>query len=154
VTNPDNLADTSGAFAYARDRRIVKTDEFSSVFRLRPIQRTAHFVLYARANQLAQARLGVVVAKRYAPRAVTRNAIKRASRELFRLSVLPAVDCIIRLSKPVNAKSGPAITANLKAVLRAELKQLLGNAAPAMTAAATSMVTPAVKPMTTPTAAI
>ncbi len=132
VTNPDNLAESSRA--YTRDRRIVKTDEFSSVFRLRPVQRTAHFVLYARANQLAQARLGVVVAKRYAPRAVTRNAIKRATRELFRHSVLPAVDCIIRLSKPVNAKSGPAVTANLKAVLRTELTQLLQNAGPGIKA--------------------
>ena len=134
MTTPDNLAVTSRA--YARDQRIVKTDEFSSVFRLRPVQRTAHFVLYARANQLAQARLGVVVAKRYAPRAVTRNAIKRATRELFRHSILPAVDCIVRLSKPVNAKSGPAVTAGLKALLRAELQQLLRNAAPAISAAA------------------
>lgn len=133
MTNPDNLAESSRA--YTRDRRIVKTDEFSSVFRLRPVQRTAHFVLYARANQLAQARLGVVVAKRYAPRAVTRNAIKRATRELFRHSALPAVDCIIRLSKPVNTKSGPAVTANLKAVLRTELMQLLQNAGPGIKAA-------------------
>jgi ribonuclease P protein component len=121
---------------YARDRRIVKTDEFSSVFRLRPIQRTAHFVLYARANQLDKARLGVVVAKRLAPRAVTRNAVKRAARELFRQSALPAVDCIVRLSKPVNAKSGPAVTAGLKTALRAELTQLLSGAAPAMALAA------------------
>jgi ribonuclease P protein component len=48
---------------FARDRRIVKTDEFSSVFRLRPVQRTAHFVLYIRENQLPNARLGVVAAK-------------------------------------------------------------------------------------------
>lgn len=118
--------------AYARDQRIVKTDEFSSVFRLRPIQRTAHFVLYARANQLAKARLGVVVAKRFAPRAVTRNAVKRTARELFRHSMLPAVDCIVRLSKPVNAKSGPAVTTALKTALRAELTQLLKSAVPAM----------------------
>jgi ribonuclease P protein component len=125
---------------YARDRRIVKTDEFSSVFRLRPIQRTAHFVLYARANQLDKARLGVVVAKRLAPRAVTRNAVKRAARELFRQSALPAVDCIVRLSKPVNAKSGPAVTAGLKTALRAELTQLLSGAAPAMALAAMTAV--------------
>lgn len=124
--------------AYARDQRIVKTDEFSSVFRLRPIQRTAHFVLYARANHLAKARLGVVVAKRLAPRAVTRNAVKRAARELFRQSVLPAVDCIVRLSKPVNAKRGPAVTRPLKTALRLELTQLMTSAAPAMTQAAAS----------------
>jgi ribonuclease P protein component len=110
---------------YARDRRIVKTDEFSSVFRLRPVQRTAHFVLYVRENQLPHARLGVVAAKRFAPRAVTRNTIKRVTRELFRQSVLPSIDCIVRLSKPVNTKAGPATTAALKTVLRLELTRLL-----------------------------
>jgi len=109
---------------YARDRRIVKTDEFSSVFRLRPVQRTAHFVLYIRTNQLAHARLGVVAAKRFAPRAVTRNTIKRVTRELFRQATLPAIDCIVRLSKPVNSKAGPATTTALKQELRAELLHL------------------------------
>jgi ribonuclease P protein component len=112
---------TSG---YARDRRIVKTDEFSSVFRLRPVQRTAHFVLYTRTNDLQHARLGVVAAKRLAPRAVTRNTIKRVARELFRQAGLPAIDCIVRLAKPVNARSGPATSPVLKAHLRAELMQL------------------------------
>jgi ribonuclease P protein component len=110
---------------FSRDRRIVKTDEFSSVFRLRPAYRTAHFVLYTRSNQLSHARLGIVVAKRFAPRSVTRNTIKRIARELFRQAALPALDCIVRLSRPVNPKSGPATTARLKAELRAELEQLL-----------------------------
>jgi ribonuclease P protein component len=145
VTNVTNLTHLSKA--YARDRRIVKTDEFSSVFRLRPIQRTAHFVLYARANQLAKARLGVVVAKRFAPRAVTRNAVKRATRELFRQSVLPAVDCIVRLTKPVNVKSGPAVTTNLKTALRAELTQLLLGAAPAMALVTAATAATAVSPV-------
>jgi ribonuclease P protein component len=112
---------------YAREQRIVKTDEFSSVFRLRPVQRTAHFVLYTRTNDLQHARLGVVVAKRLAPRAVTRNTIKRVTRELFRQAALPAIDCIVRLSKPVNVRSGPATTAGLKTQLRAELLQLFAS---------------------------
>ena len=110
---------------YARDRRIVKTDEFSSVFRLRPAYRTPHFVLYTRSNGLATSRLGVVVAKRLAPRAVTRNMIKRVTRELFRQSALPAVDCIVRLSKPINSRTGPAASSQLKQQLRQELQQLL-----------------------------
>jgi ribonuclease P protein component len=114
----------AGGFDYARDRRIVKTDEFSSVFRLRPVQRTAHFVLYIRTNDLAHARLGVVAAKRFAPRAVTRNTIKRISRELFRQASLQAVDCIVRLSKPVNTKANPATTAALKRELKVELSRL------------------------------
>lgn len=109
---------------YTRDQRIVKTDEFSSVFRLRPVYRTAHFVLYARQNQLPRARLGVVVAKRLAARAVTRNTVKRVARELFRQSELPAVDCIVRLSRPVNTRSDSATHVVLKRALREEMTQL------------------------------
>ena len=118
------------AHDFARVRRIVKTDEFSSVFRLRPAQKSAHFVLYTRANALPHARLGVVVAKRFAPRAVTRNTIKRVTRELFRVAELPAIDCVVRLARAVNSKQGPATTAGLKAELRAELARLFASQRP------------------------
>jgi ribonuclease P protein component len=121
---------SEGSHDFARVRRIVKTDEFSSVFRLRPAHKTAHFVLYTRSNELPHARLGVVVAKRFAPRAVTRNTIKRVTRELFRMAQLPAIDCIVRLSRPVNKKDGPATTAALKAELRAEILRLFGSQQP------------------------
>ena len=120
---------SEGSHDFARVRRIVKTDEFSSVFRLRPAQKTAHFVLYTRLNELPHARLGVVVAKRFAPRAVTRNTIKRVTRELFRVTTLPAIDCIVRLARPVNTKQGPATTAALKAELRMELIKLFSSQA-------------------------
>ncbi len=110
---------------YARFRRIVKTDEFSSVFRLRPVFRTAHFVLYARANTLGHARLGVVVAKRLAPRAVTRNMIKRLAREMFRKTELINSDCIIRLSAPVVQRDRSAASRQHKVALAAELAQLM-----------------------------
>ena len=119
-----------GSHDFARVRRIVKTDEFSSVFRLRPTQKTAHFVLYTRPNALPHARLGVVAAKRFAPRAVTRNTIKRITRELFRTSELQAVDCIVRLARPVNAKDGPATSAALRQALRTELARLFASLRP------------------------
>jgi ribonuclease P protein component len=127
-----------GSHDFARIRRIVKTDEFSSVFRLRPSHKTAHFVLYTRPNGLPHARLGVVAAKRFAPRAVTRNTIKRMTRELFRVTGLPAVDCIVRLARPVNGKDGPATTGALKAQLRSELARLFASqkARPSIPAAA------------------
>jgi ribonuclease P protein component len=126
VTSCTNTVGNSGegSHDFARVRRIVKTDEFSSVFRLRPTQKTAHFVLYTRPNDLPHARLGVVVAKRFAPRAATRNTIKRVTRELFRTSELAPLDCVVRLSKAVNSKAGPATTAQLKAELRVELTRL------------------------------
>jgi ribonuclease P protein component len=115
---------SGGSHDFSRVRRIVKTDEFSSVFRLRPSQKSAHFVLYTRPTDLPHARLGVVAAKRFAPRAVTRNTIKRITRELFRTTALPSLDCIVRLSRPVNGKDGPATTGALKALLRTELARL------------------------------
>ncbi len=82
-------------------------------------------MLYARRNELSHARLGVVAAKRFAPRAVTRNTIKRITRELFRQAALPPIDCIVRLSRPVNSRKEPASNARLKAELRVELQSLL-----------------------------
>ncbi len=113
---------------YGRHRRIVKTDEFSSVFRLRPAFRTEHFALYQRPNTLGHPRLGIVVAKRLAQRAVTRNMIKRIAREVFRLAVLPEIDCIIRLTAPVVTRSQSALSASGKLALAAELKHLLEKA--------------------------
>lgn len=115
---------------FERKRRIVKTDEFSSVFRFRPVVKTEHFVMYARANFLPHARLGVVVGKRFAARSVTRNAVKRAVREGFRQSTLLAamgLDCVVRLSKPLASKTDPACTDNMQAVLFNEVKRLFAN---------------------------
>ena len=110
---------------YGRHRRIVKTDEFSSVFRLRPAFRTEHFALYQRPNTLDHPRLGIVVAKRLARRAVTRNMIKRIAREAFRLTALPNVDCIIRLTSQIVARGETARSSAGKRALASELKQLL-----------------------------
>jgi ribonuclease P protein component len=119
-----------GSHDFARARRILKTDEFSSVFRLRPAQKSAHFVLYTRPSPLPHARLGIVAAKRFAPRAVTRNTIKRVCRELFRTNEIQSVDCIVRLARPVNTKDGPATNSALKRLLHAELSRLLASQRP------------------------
>lgn len=84
-------------------------------------------MLYTRQNQLPHARLGVVVAKKFAPRAVTRNTIKRVTREAFRVAGLPPIDCVVRLARPVNKKDGPATTASLKTALRLELVRLFAS---------------------------
>jgi ribonuclease P protein component len=109
---------------YGRHQRIVKTDDFSSVFRLRPMQRTENFVLYLRPNVLGHARLGVVVAKRLAPRAVTRNAIKRMVREVFRKSPPGSFDCIVRLAQSPLRRESTSAPRSLRVVLGAELRRL------------------------------
>ena len=94
---------------------------------MRPRARTKHFVLYARPNQLENARLGIVVAKRFAHRAVTRNTIKRLCRETFRCIQIPSMDGIIRLTSPVNKRKDPATNTQVKRILRAELDQLIAS---------------------------
>jgi len=109
---------------YGRHQRIIKTDDFSSVFRLRPVHQTEHFVLYLRPSSIGQARLGVVVAKRLAPRAVTRNLIKRLTREVFRKAGLDGVDCIVRLNRAPVSRQSSAASGALRMVLGAELQDL------------------------------
>lgn len=88
--------------------------------------RTENFVLYARPNLLGHARLGIVVAKRFAPRAVTRNLVKRLARDIFRKSGLAAADCIVRLSRPLAPKRKSAASSQtLRQSLGAELTRLL-----------------------------
>ena len=49
-----------------------------------------------------------MVPKRNAKRAVHRNLVKRLAREAFRhvCTQLPAYDLVLRLGKPLNAKTG------------------------------------------------
>ena len=94
---------------------------------MRPCARTEHFVLFARLNQLTHARLGIVVAKRFAPRAVTRNTVKRVCREVFRCMQMPAFDCIIHMTSAVNARKGPATSSRLKRILREEVYRLIAS---------------------------
>jgi ribonuclease P protein component len=110
--------------------RLLKTDEFSSVFRLRPWARSAHFVLYGRASA-QPARLGVVVGKKQAPRAVTRNLVKRLVRETFRLRAaeLDGWDVLIRLSGRIDrAQFSSAASKALTRALRAEIDVLVERA--------------------------
>ncbi|WP_373378918.1 ribonuclease P protein component [Cupriavidus nantongensis] len=117
-------------FAFPKAARLTKTDEFSSVFALRPRRRSTHFVLYVRPNDRPEGRLGVVVGKKFAPRAAERNLVKRMARELFRQrrEQLVGRDVLLRLQ----AKFPRAEFATRAAVRRAcaaEIASLLDVAA-------------------------
>ncbi|HEX8988158.1 MAG TPA: ribonuclease P protein component [Rhodocyclaceae bacterium] len=85
--------------------RLRQAGEFDAVFAHRRVLRGAVFDLHYRPNGSASARIGFVVAKKLARRAVWRNALKRVGRDSFRLarSGLPAMDLLLRLAKPVAA---------------------------------------------------
>jgi len=117
--------------AFPKAARLLKTDEFSSVFRLRPWRRTAHFVVYARPTG-NEARLGLVIGKKYAPRAVTRNMVRRLAREAFRVrrGDFGGWDVLLRLHTRFDKKAMPAGSSSpLKALCRGEIDQLLDKAA-------------------------
>ena len=117
--------------AFPKAARLLKTDEFSSVFRLRPWRRTAHFVVYARPTG-NDARLGLVIGKKYAPRAVTRNLVRRLAREAFRLrrAEFGGWDVLLRLHTRFDKKAMPgASSPPLKALCRSEIEELLNKAA-------------------------
>lgn len=107
---------------FGPDRRLREAREFAVVFDHRRVLRGERFNLHYRPNGSDSARLGLVVAKKLAKRAVWRNAIKRVGREAFRLTrtTLPPLDLILRLAKPVSG-----VDAAAKRQWRAEVDELL-----------------------------
>ncbi|WP_183081451.1 ribonuclease P protein component [Paraburkholderia fungorum] len=117
--------------AFPKAARLLKTDEFSSVFRLRPWRRTAHFVVYGRPTG-NDARLGLVIGKKYAPRAATRNLVRRLAREAFRLrrAEFGGWDVLLRLHTRFDKKALPSASSPpLRALCRSEIEVLLDKAA-------------------------
>ena len=87
---------------FPRQSRLLKTDEYSSVFNFRCGQNGAFLRVHAKPNFLMRARLGIVVGKRELRTAVARNLAKRTVREVFRTNQheLLALDIIVRIMKP------------------------------------------------------
>lgn len=123
--------------------RLHRPSEYSQVLKGRRIARGALFVLMAskplddpamgsgqpQKGAPAAPRLGMIIARRFAPRAVTRNTIKRILREAFRhrQNDLPAYDYVFRLHSP----PGNISLRQLKKQARAEADALLDRAASA-----------------------
>ncbi|WP_238285711.1 ribonuclease P protein component [Caballeronia novacaledonica] len=115
---------------FPKAARLLKTDEFSSVFRLRPWRRSPHFVLYGKPSG-QEARLGLVIGKKQAPRAVTRNLIKRLARDIFRLrrAQLHGFDILVRLHAKIDRKAMPSASSPpLRALVGSELETLFDRA--------------------------
>jgi ribonuclease P protein component len=90
------------SFKFIKQAKIVKTDDFSSVFNLRKRIASPHLVMRYKPNDLNRPRLGLIVGKKTAKLAVWRNYMKRVLRELFRINQhqLPALDLVIQVQKP------------------------------------------------------
>ncbi len=107
--------------------RLHRPSEFAAALKGRRLARGALFVVstprQAGTEQQQEARLGMVIGKRMAPLAVSRNTIKRVIREAFRQRrhELPARDFVFRLHSRVATCS----LRELKAQVRSEVESLL-----------------------------
>jgi ribonuclease P protein component len=81
--------------------KLSKTDEFSSVFSFRRRVNSKYLTVFYMPNSLDHMRIGIVVSKKLARHAVTRNYIKRVMRELFRLNCqsMHAMDIVVRVNQ-------------------------------------------------------
>ncbi len=102
------------SFGFARFLRLVKPRQYQRVFAEAQRVGDRYFTILATGNGLDHARLGMAVSRKAAPKSVSRNRIKRAVRETFRLRQheLPAVDLVV-LARP------PAATADTPELQRA-----------------------------------
>lgn len=109
--------------------RLHRPSEYASALKGKRIARGALFVITTPrevAADATDARLGLIIAKRYAAKSVTRNAIKRVIREAFRTKrhELPHCDFVFRL----HSKVGPFSLTELKKLVRDEVDVLLNRA--------------------------
>ncbi len=86
---------------FTKKTKLIKTDEFSSVFNFRKRISARFLVVHYQPNTLAHARLGLVVGKKIAKLAVDRNYMRRVLREFFRVQqhTINHVDLVIRVQK-------------------------------------------------------
>lgn len=119
---------------------LKQSEQFQTVLRRSACGRTAHFALHAgpsepaceRQNVSPEPRIGTVVPKRWARRAVTRNTVKRQIRSVAHLCTdLPPAAYVVRLRSGIDRSLFPsAASASLRRALRSELLQLFGTVSP------------------------
>lgn len=86
---------------FTKQAKLIKTDEFSSVFNFRKRITAKFLAVHYQPNTLGHARLGLVVGKKIAKRAVHRNYMRRVLREFFRTQqhTISAVDLVVRVQR-------------------------------------------------------
>lgn len=105
---------------FDRSRRLLNSQEFSHVFRAGEFKVGGQgYLLIARRSGAARSRLGLAIAKRYLPRAVDRNRVKRVAREAFRLRFEPEhpLDVVLMARQRAQDFAGPRLFTHLAAML-------------------------------------
>lgn len=110
--------------------RITQKTDFDAVMGAGIYASTAHFALHIK-TPATHNRIGAVVPKRWAKRAVTRNTIKR---QIYALAAHrqwhpTTSDAVVRLRKTFDTQLFPSATSlALKSAVRTELQQLFDKA--------------------------
>ncbi|MDW8336012.1 MAG: ribonuclease P protein component [Tepidimonas sp.] len=115
--------------------------QFEAVLATPPMVQSGHFAVHGLLGSVGQAPsalfgspgpwLGLVVPRRWARRAVTRNLIKRQARAVAAELGLPPGAWVLRLKRGWPTSEFPsAASAALRRAVRAELLQLLGQRLP------------------------
>lgn len=109
--------------------RLHRPSEYALALKGKRVARGALLVVTTprqASDDAVRARLGLIVAKRFAARSVTRNTIKRVIRETFRRKQheLPRRDLVFRLHSKVQDLS----LTELRTLIRAETEFLLERA--------------------------
>ena len=92
---------TVSALRFTKQAKLIKTDEFSSVFNFRKRISAKFLVVHYQPNTTAYPRLGLVVGKKIAKLSVDRNYMRRVLREFFRIQQheINHVNLVIRVQK-------------------------------------------------------
>jgi ribonuclease P protein component len=88
-------------YRLVKQAKMIKTDDFSSVFNFRKRISMQYLAIHYQPNLHQRARLGLVVGKKIAKLAVNRNYMRRVLREFFRTQQhdICHVDLIVRVQK-------------------------------------------------------
>jgi ribonuclease P protein component len=91
------VIETSQRLLFRPEQRLRTAAEYDVVFSKPLRSRDRYFLLLSRENKQTYSRLGLIVSKKRIRKAVSRNRIKRITRDSFRLHQhqLPAVDVIV-----------------------------------------------------------
>ena len=105
------------AHSFGKDCRLLKTEDFSSVFALK--RQRARTLVQVFCAESGMPRLGLVVGKKTARRANRRNYMKRVLREWFRLHrhALPPQDVVVRVRRPFGREDAARVRAELAELL-------------------------------------
>lgn len=91
-------------YSFPKDKRLLCRLDYQTVYRQASRLGSRNLLLLIKPNDKGYARLGLSFTRKRVRKAVSRNTLKRLSRETFRLaqSNLPAVDVVVLASEKID----------------------------------------------------